>query len=129
MSARIAILAALLITAAATIAACGGGDAHYSLEETRECLQASGLEANEGDADAIADAAGEGGLGVRFEHNFLNLAFDRNSSDAEETEQAYETFGGSDGTLARKGNVTFSWDNTPTDDEEEAVGSCLREEE
>jgi hypothetical protein len=73
--------------------------------------------------DFIAEDAGDGALEAEIGRNTVTVVVERNGNDAEDTLNAYESFG--DGVHERHGNVVLVWSKTPTDDEREAVESCL----
>jgi hypothetical protein len=108
------------------LAGCGGGDTHYNASAVKTCLQRAGASVSEADADRIAADAGQRGYLVTIGSNRLNMAFERNSSDAADTENAYKAVSDGD-TLQREGNVVMAWDKTPNSEEKEQIENCLGE--
>lgn len=128
---RIAVLTVALLVGAT---ACGGGDENYSAEATGDCLAEDVVvKTSEEELDYVAAEAGEGALEAELDENTVTIAFERTSSDAEDTEASYRVFidafgGSSDGKLERKGNAVLLWEKTPTDAERKFVDDCLRSE-
>lgn len=109
-------------------AACGASAKHYTLGATEHCLsqQAAVLRYAESDADVVGLDAPGGGVAITLAQNQVTLAFERNPSDASDDVSGVGVLGVHTGPkLHADANVYVSWDNTPTDAENEAVEGCL----
>jgi hypothetical protein len=85
--------------------------------------RAIGVSQDQDDLDLIAENAGVGAIQVLWPRNEAMVVVERSEGDAEDTEQSYEAFGGTD--LERRGQVVVAWTNSPTDEEREDVDACL----
>lgn len=85
----------LVVAAAFVVAGCGGGSETYSVEPTAACLRgadAAEVSTNEDDLDLIAAAAREGAVRAEVNGTEVQVAFERNADDADDTANAYAAF-------------------------------------
>jgi predicted small lipoprotein YifL len=127
-------LATVAVLAGVALAGCGGdgGDSEPpTAREVASCVRDGGAEAttDRDDLDAVASAAGVGGVDVEWPRNSATVVIERTDSDAENTERTYELF--AEGfetdlgdTLRRDGTVVVLYDKSPTDDEAALIEDC-----
>jgi hypothetical protein len=121
----------VVVLASAAVAGCGGSATAYSAGPTRTCLKAAGATVDPDGWDYISKTARGGSYGVRVAGNFVAIGFFGTSNDAKRAIGAYSMFGDAanaptDDVLSRHGNVTLSWDNTPTSHERSVIEGCLK---
>jgi len=108
-------------------------DALFALSRVESCLKKSlaltgTMRFDEG--NQLATPAVQGELRADFERNKLNIAFERNESDAEAREANVRELsemwdeGYQCELVVRRANAVWAWENTPTQSEEQ-LDECL----
>lgn len=115
-------------------AGCGGGDStSYSSARVRDCVDdTAGIEvtAERQDLDAVMEDAEAGAFKVTVDGEDVSLAFSETEGDARRMAATLEVFATAfnapvDDILERRGNLVILWENTPTDEQRDALGGCL----
>jgi hypothetical protein len=125
---RVALLGLLL---PALLAAGCGGQTDYSLQKTRSCLTARGVEIG-GNLDFVASTATGGAFVARLGDNSVKLVFGETEQDAKEIEAAYHRFAyenvkaGLADVLRRERNAVTLWQQHPQDSDLTLIEGCLR---
>ena len=127
---RVALLSMVLIAFA--VAGCGGSKS-YSLEETRDCLQARGAQIGQDlGSDVVATTATAGAFTAAFGDNSVKVLFGETEDDAETLEIAYDRFAynnvkaGLPDVLRRYKNAVTLWQQHPQDSDLALVTGCLK---
>jgi hypothetical protein len=127
---RVALLSMVLVVFA--VAGCGGSKS-YSLDETRDCLQARGAQIGQNlGSDVVATTATGGAFTATLGDNSVKLLFGETEDDAELLEIAYDHFAlpnvkaGLPDVLRRYKNAVTLWRQHPQDSDLALVTGCLK---
>jgi len=124
-------VAALFMVIVGLAAAGCGGEKSYSLDKTRECLEARGAHIG-GDLDFVAETATGGAFVATFGDNSVKIVFGETENDAEQIELAYDHFAypnvkaGLPDVLRRYKNTVTLWHEHPQDADLALVTGCLK---
>lgn len=118
----------------ACVAGCGGANSTYTASSTRACLQGNPsltITKDQG-VDLIADKAPGGKIVADFPatRNSVTLAFGNSGNDAKRMLASLKVFAEAldtpiKDTAGVKGNVLYSFENTPSAADKQAVADCL----
>ena len=112
-------------------AGCGGSAESYSAAATRACLKEASATINADGWDYISHEGSGGSYSAELGGNTVTLGFFGTSNDAKRALASYQMLGGAldvptSDVLSRRGNVTLSWDATPSSRSTSTVEGCLR---
>lgn len=100
------------------------GGTHYTLAATTHCL-AGHATLSHSRADAFAQSASRGGIGVTIDGEVMSIAFGKDAAEARKLLSMYKSFtGDSSSRLYRKGNAVLAWSDDPGSTKT-AVDGCL----
>jgi len=115
---------------ALAVAGCGGSKT-YSLASTKNCLQKDHLKTRSPDGDFVASTAPGGAVRVMFgKRNEVTISFADDAQEAARIVQGYQRFAGKNIGLADvlrpQRNAVLLWEAHPSDEDQAAVGRCLK---
>jgi hypothetical protein len=121
-----------LVLLAVAAAGCGGSKT-YTLEKTRSCLVARGVEIGKvPSADIVGTSATGGSFNASLGDNSVKVVFGETEGDAEQIQGAYERFAfanvkaGLADVLRRERNAVMLWQKHPQDSDLSLITGCLK---
>jgi hypothetical protein len=121
----------ILTSIALAVAGCGGGKKSYSLASTKSCLQRDHMRLRAPRNDFVASTAAGGAVRVVFgRRNEVTISFAADQREAQRLVLGYQRFAGKNIGLADvlrpQKNAVLLWEAHPTNEQEAAVGRCLK---
>jgi hypothetical protein len=119
----------VVVAAVVVLAGCGGGEPHYTLAKTRDCLVGQNVHVGR-PVDFVATTATGGATRAFPPGNRVTIVFGETDSDADNIALEYRRVAaanvGIDDVLRQQGNAVMLWHIHPTDAQQNTITGCLK---